>query len=364
MVDRNDLSQRIRSLVEERIALEGRLQNEKGELPDAAARRYDDQYGAIQRNLAALFKQAGEEAQRITIMLEMMRILENRLVYLQNFIVEPSSDSRILAQLVTKFIDQITSQRSTVLTTLEATYYRAVAALYAGELARARQGFSEAAASEESDEANDIKYKSYVMLGHLSHEERDYAKAKELHEQSLRYSQNDNVTAQALALKALNSYALQDYDEALHLFEESLGLFNPDQPFFNSYFFRNALLFCGAIYFDRKDYPKAESFYRRVLDSVEQNSYDYFDALSHLGRISYAQGQWDDAVASFEKAIHSQKFSENEYIIDTWFWIARSHLKRNDRAQARTYLERIAGSDVRYDKKPQAVELLARMTAA
>ena len=102
----------------------------------------------------------------------------------------------------------------------------AVASLYAGDVATARQGFSAACASEESDEANDIKYKSYVMLGNLSHEDRDYAAAKELHDQSLRYTANENVTAQALALKALNSYALNEHDEALHLFEESLRLFN------------------------------------------------------------------------------------------------------------------------------------------
>src|SRR5207249_6169348 len=142
---------------------------------------------------------------------------------------------------VTKFIDQISRDRSSILTTLEATYYRAVAALYAGDLAKARDGFSTACASEESDEANDIKYKSYVILGHLSHEERDYAKAKDLHDQSLRYSQNANVTAQALALKALNAYALGDQNGAAHLFEDSLRLFDPNQPFFNSYFYRNAL---------------------------------------------------------------------------------------------------------------------------
>ena len=85
---------------------------------------------------------------------------------------------------------------------------------------------------------------AYVLLGHLTHGEKDYAKAKELHDQSIRYSQNNNVTAQALALKALNSYALRDYDEALKVFEESLQLFDPNQPFFNSYFHRNALLFC------------------------------------------------------------------------------------------------------------------------
>lgn len=357
-----DLRGKIKELIDQRVALETRLQNEHGELSDSATRKYDDQYAAIQRQLAGLFKGAGEDSARITIMLEMMRILENRLVYLQNFTVDPSSDNRILAQLVTKFIDQLGRDRSTVLTTLEATYYRAVAALYAGDMGRARAGFKEACESEESDEANDIKYKSYVILGHLSHEERDYASAKEHLDQSLKYTQNNNVTAQALALKALNSYALQDHDEALRLFEESLQLFNVDQPFFNSYFYRNALLFCGAIHFDRRNHEQAEKYYRRVLDAVEQNSYDYFDALTHIGRICYAQSRYDDAVAAFEKAIQTHKFTENEYIIDTYFWIARSHLKRNEAGAAKPYLEKIAASDVRYDKKPQAVELLRKVS--
>lgn len=358
-----DQSGRIRQLVEQRVEFETRLQNEKGELSEAASRKYDDSYAALQRQLAALFKEATEDSQRITVMLEMMRILENRLVYLQNFIVDPSSDNRVLAQLVTKFIDQLTRDRSTVLTTLEAIYFRAVAALYAGDLAKARQGFRDACASEESDEANDIKYKSYVILGHLSHEEKDYAGAKELHDQSLKYSHNNNVTAQALALKALNSYALQDHNEALHLFQESLRLFDGNQPFFNSYFHRNALLFCASIYFDRKQYDQAEKHYREVLATVEQNSYDYFDALTHLGRIHYYQGRFDDAVTEFEKAISTQKLSsENEFIIDTYFWIARSHLKANNSEKARMYLEKVAASDVRYDKKPQAVELLRKVS--
>lgn len=361
MADRTELAARLRQLVEERVALETRLQKEPGELSDAAVREYDGRYQSLQRQLSSMFREAGADQERITVMLEMMRILENRLVYLQNFIVDPTSENRILAQLVTKFIDDMSRDRSTILTTLEATYYRAVAALYAGDVGRAREGFSAACASEESDEANDIKYKSYVILGHLSHEEADYAKAKDLHEQSLRYSQNDNVTAQALALKALNSYALGDHDDALHLFQEALTLFDENKPFFNSYFYRNALLFCGAIYFDRKQYDDAASFYRRVSASVDQSSFDYFDALSHIGRIEYSQGHYDEAVSSFERAVQTHRFSENEYVVDTWFWIARCHLRRNDSGEARKYLEKIAASDVRYEKKPQAVELLQRI---
>jgi tetratricopeptide (TPR) repeat protein len=361
MPDRNELAARLKQLVDQRVALETRLQNEPGELSDAAAREYDGKYQSLQRQLAATFKEAGENQQRVTSMLEMMRILENRLVYLQNFIVDPTSENRLLAQLVTRFIDDAGREKAPILTTLESTYYRAVAALYAGDVSKAREGFSAACASEESDEANDIKYKSYVILGHLSHEEADYAKAKELHDQSMRYSPNDNVTAQALALKALNSYALQDHDEALHLFHEALSLFDENKPFFNSYFYRNALLFCGAIYFDRRDYANAEQFYSRVVGSVDQSSFDYFDALSHLGRIYYTQERWQDAVGSFEKAVQTHRFSENEYVVDTWFWIARCHLRRNDSAEARKYLEKIAATDVRYEKKPQAVELLQRI---
>jgi|SRR5579859_4249753 len=352
---------RIKQLVDERVALESRLKNETSELSDPRARLYDHEYADLQKRLAALFKETKNDSQRIAIMLELMRILENRLVYLHNFIVDGTSDNRVLGQLVTKFIDQLSVEQSTVLTKLEATYYRAVASLYAGDAARARAGFSEACQSEESDEANDIKYKSYVMLGHLSHEEHDYAAAKQLHDQSLRYSQNANVTAQALALKALNSYALGEADDALHLFQEALQLFDPNQPFFNSYFYRNALLFCGAIDFDRREYAEAEKYYRRVLDTVEQHSYDFFDALTHLGRIYYAQQRYDDAAASFERAVQTHRFNENEYLVDTWFWIARTHMKRNEPQQARPYLEKIAASEVKYEKKPQAVEMLQKI---
>ncbi|MBV8544252.1 MAG: hypothetical protein JO088_05860, partial [Acidobacteria bacterium] len=76
MADRNDLSKQITSLVDQRVALETKLQNEPGEISEARARQYSDEYSALQRKLAALFKQTNEETQRITLMLELMRILE------------------------------------------------------------------------------------------------------------------------------------------------------------------------------------------------------------------------------------------------------------------------------------------------
>ncbi|MEA2345154.1 MAG: hypothetical protein QOF63_3323, partial [Thermoanaerobaculia bacterium] len=134
-MERNDLAKQITALVDQRVALETKLQNEPGEISEARARQYSDDYSSLQRKLAGLFKQSNDETQRITLMLELMRILENRLVYLHNFIVDTTSDNRILAQLVTQFIEQLGSQRSSVLTKLEATYSRAVATLYAGDVA-------------------------------------------------------------------------------------------------------------------------------------------------------------------------------------------------------------------------------------
>ena len=93
--------EQVRGLVERRVALETRLQNEKGTLSEARTRAYDDEYASLQRALAARFRESRDEGDRITVMLELMRILENRLVYLHNFSVDSTSDSRVLAQLVT-----------------------------------------------------------------------------------------------------------------------------------------------------------------------------------------------------------------------------------------------------------------------
>lgn len=352
----------VREVIEQRIALEKRLQNERGELPADAWAACDGEYERLQRAIARLFRDAATETDRVTLMLEMMRILENRLVYLQNFSADPGGESRLFAQLVRQFLDGLSRGKSGVLTPLESTYYRAVADLCAGDAAAAREGFAAACASEESDEANDIKFKSYVILGNLSHEERDYARAKDLHGEALRYSANENVTAQALALKALNSYALQQFDEARRLFEEAIRLFDPSRPFFNSYFFRNALLFCGAICYDRGDYERAEMHYRRAAETAERNSYDRFDALSHLGRIHYAGGRFDEAVGAFEEALASMRPGDSEPVVDTWFWIARSHMKRNDPSSARPYLEKVVASEIGYGRKPQAREMLAAVS--
>ncbi|HVR44190.1 MAG TPA: tetratricopeptide repeat protein [Thermoanaerobaculia bacterium] len=362
MSNGGDVAAKLRELVRARVELESRLQGEPGEPGERAIADYERSYGRLQKALSSLFGESEDAGLRTTIMLELIRILENRLVYLQNFVVDPTSDNRMLASLVDRFIEELAAAKSNVLSPLESTYYRAIAALYAGDRAGARAGFLAACESEESDEANDIKYKSYVILGNLSHEEHDYERARDLHDASLRYSSNDNVTAQALAFKALNSYALGDYDEALGLFERALGLFDAAAPFFNPYFHRNALLFCGSIHYERKAWDRAAEYYGRVVEEVEQSSYDYFDALAQLGRIFYLTERFDEAADRFGLAIESHRFSENEYLVDTWYWLAKTRLRQNRVSEAKECLRRVTSSPVRYENKSKAVELLARVS--
>lgn len=361
MSNAGEVSAKLRDLVHARVELEKKLQGEPGAMSSATAAEYDRSYSRLQRSLSHLFREAQDPTERTTIMLELIRILENRLVYLQNFAVDPTADNRTLAALVDRFIEELGAEGSSVLTPLESTYYRAIAALHAGDRRTARQGFLAACESEESDEANDIKYKSYVILGNLSHEDQEYEAAKDLHDASIRYSSNDNVTAQALAFKALNSYALKEYDEALSLFEKSLEMFDRDAPFFNSYFHRNALLFCGSIHYDRKNFEDAAIYYGRVLEEVEETSYDHFDALVQLGRMAYLSGRFEDAAESFDRAIRTHRFSDNEVLVDTYYWLAKTRLRQNRVAEAKEWLERVAASEVHYENKPKAVELLAKV---
>lgn len=356
MADSNDLATRLAQRIEARIELEADVRTGRMSGP-RAERAYEE----LQRGLAALFRDAPTAHDGVPVMLELIRVLENRLVDQQNITGEPGAETRALARLVTRFIDDGRREPVPVMTALESTYYRAVASLLAGDREAAREGFTAVCASEESDEVNDVKYKAYVVLGFLAQEDADFAGAKELHDRSIRHSSGRNVTAQALALKALNAFALQEREEARRLFQDALELFDPAAPHFNSYFHRNALSFSGAIHFDRGEWDAAEGFYRRVLEAVDDRSFDHFDALAHLGRIACARQRWDDAVELLERAVDVHRFSENEYVVDTWFRIARCHLRRGDAANARRYLEKVAATEVRYSRKPQALDLLGKI---
>ena len=349
---------RLQQLSEERIALEERLQQGGGAATQKSRSEIELAYDRLHRELLSLFRQASERDQRTEIILELVRILENRLVYIQNYIAEPTPDLRHLASRAGEFLESLMNEGEGRMSRLESSYYRAILSLHGGDLEKARRLFQEACESEESDEANDIKYKSYVILGNLSHEEQDFAAAKDMHHKSLEFSQSTNVSAQALAFKGLNSYALGDADEALQLFIQALALFDPEQPFYNSYFHRNALLFCGLIHYERRELDEAAQYYSRVLDAVDPESFDYFDAQARLGRIHFATGRFPEAAEAYETALAAPQVHENDYMLDTRYWLARTYLETGEEEKARTCLQSITSSPVAYARKDKAQELL------
>src|SRR5207244_9558716 len=58
-----DLSARLKELVDSRVALETKLQNETSELSDSRSQQYDDQYAALQKKLASRSEEHTSELQ-------------------------------------------------------------------------------------------------------------------------------------------------------------------------------------------------------------------------------------------------------------------------------------------------------------
>src|SRR5512140_3792905 len=107
-------AERLKKLIDQRIDVERQIQGEKN-IGEREADRFVREYGRIQRELAMVARDAGSDSSdRIAAMLELIRILENKLVYLENFTVEPSTEDRTFAALVRRFIEEITKQSTNI----------------------------------------------------------------------------------------------------------------------------------------------------------------------------------------------------------------------------------------------------------
>ena len=351
------------ALVDERVALETRLQNEQGELSEARAQQYERRVRGAAAKLAALFKQTADERERITVMLELMRILENRLVYLQNFIV----DADVRQPHPRAAGDAASSTRSprtrSVLTNLEATYYRAVAALYAGDVATARDGVHGGVRVRGVRRGE--RHQVQVVRDPrppLARGARLRARRRSCTTSRCATRRTTTSPRRRWRSKALNSYALGEHDEALHLFQESLQLFDPTQPFFNSYFYpqRAALL--------RRD-PLRSPRLRRRGDVLPQRAGQRRPEFVRLLRCPGAPrphrlraGALRRRRGGVRARRRRRTASARTSTSSTPGSGSRARTsKPATTAEARPYLEKIAATEVRYEKKPQAVELLQKI---
>ncbi|HUO84760.1 MAG TPA: hypothetical protein VM534_06555, partial [Thermoanaerobaculia bacterium] len=74
-----------------------------------------------------------------------------------------------------------------------------------------------------------------------------------------------------------------------------------------------------------------------------------------------AVGRYPEAVSWLSRAAEQQGPDVNEYVVDTWYWLARAHVRAGSSAEARRWAEKVAGSSGRERRRRQAEALLAEV---
>ena len=140
-----------------------------------------------------------------------------------------------------------------MLTTLEATYYRAVAALYARRLGDGARGV------QRGVRVRGVGRGQRHQVQVVRHPRAPLARGARLRQGEgparpvdalLAERQRHGAGAGAEGAELVRARRITT-TRCISSRKRS-ALFDENKPFFNSYFFRNALLFCGAIHFDRQ----------------------------------------------------------------------------------------------------------------
>ncbi len=180
-------------------------------------------------------------------------------------------------------------KRARALQDLGASYMRSgshnLAAKYLAEAAEADP--------ENADIANSLGL-AYRELDLFGRSLAEFQRALELRPGSPRFLNNMGVT-----------YSLMGrWDEAIACFEKAAGDITYATPHF-------AHLNLGLAYFNRKDYDRAISYYRKA---VRANPY-FTVAYENMGIAYEALGRWDDAREAYETAILFEPDSPDAYLL-------------------------------------------------
>ncbi len=341
--------------------IEARISTGEASLADPSRMALDDELDAVLDALFVRYRRSWLESTRLSASVEIARVLDLKLTRLRNYTLEPTSDAKSLAVGLRSIFEEAGSSRLG-LGEVEAAYLEAVLAVYAGE---ATSGLTildcvfEAEGNEVGLEA--LRYHAHMIASHLRHEASEFAMARTHAEKAADLATSANQTAQALAVVGVNSFALGEHDRAMRELEDALRYFAVEEPLFNPYFFRNTLLLCGLICFERLDDEAAESYCRRALEHTEPSTYDAFEVWSRLGRVLYRKGQIEEAADAFEKGIVAYRHAESEIFLDVCLWLARACIDLENLDRARALLLRIVTSDVEYPAKEDARSLLTRL---
>ncbi|MBI2214400.1 MAG: tetratricopeptide repeat protein [Acidobacteria bacterium] len=337
-----------------------RLHTAADALDDASRKGLDVELSAVFDACVDAFRAAWLESSRIAAALEIARTLAIRLTLVHNYSVDPTSDLRLIASRLAALLDAASEHHKLTADAAEAAYLRGVLLLHAGEREDARLAFEGALQLASHATAERVDYGSCLLIAQIAHEEGDWSDSIRYAEKAAKLASSTNLAAQALAVVGLSRHARGDRARALHKLEDALRFFDPSEPLFNPYYFRNTILFCGIVALDMGDVVAAERYFRRALEVTSADSYDAFDAHARLGRVLLMQRREREAAAELEKALATYHFAECEPVVDVLFELGTLYAALGDTTRARPLLHRVLTSDIAHPGKGEASRLLGR----
>lgn len=345
---------------ERRREVESRISTGAASLSDASRLGLDDALDSVLDALFVRFRRSWLENTKLDTTVEIARVLELKLTLLRNYAFDPTSDARSLAVGLRAIFVEAGAERLG-LQPIEHAYLASVLAVYGGDPLSGLTELANVFGDEATEGYVGLRYHARMIASHLRHELSEFAEARGHAERAFDLATSPNPAAQAIAVAGVNSFAMGERDRAMRELEDALRYFDESEPLFNPYFFRNTLLLCGLICFERGDDEAAESFCRRAVEHAEPATFDAFEAWSRLGRVLYRQKKLEEAADAFEKGIAAYRHGESEVLLDVCLWLARACLTLGRTDRARILLLRIVTSEVDYPSSEDARRLLAQI---
>ncbi|MFA6954765.1 MAG: hypothetical protein WC538_02705 [Thermoanaerobaculia bacterium] len=339
-----------------------RLHTASDALDDASRRALDASLEGVFDSCVEAFRAAWLEGSRIDAALEIARTLAIRLSLVHNYSVDPTSDLRMLAEKLAALLAAAAAETKLPADDAEAAYLGGILFLHAGKREEARLAFESTLLLAGGETPERVDYGSCLLIAQIAHEEGDWSYSIRFAERAAKLASSTNLVAQAISVVGLSRHARGDKARALHKLEDALRYFDPAEPLFNPYYFRNTILFCGIVALDMGDAAAAERYFRRALEVTSADSYDAFDAHARLGRVLLRQRRDREAAAELEKALATYHFAESEPVVDVLFELGTLCASLGDTKKARPLLHRVLTSEIAHPGKGEASRLLGEVT--
>lgn len=161
---------------------------------------------------------------------------------------------------------------------------------------------------------DDLKYFMYSLIGWMCSTLKEFDKAKNYLEKSLKLNPTYFWTLTRLGM--LN-YKQGDFDKAVEFFNKAIDA-DPFQE--------NAYSHLGEIYYFEKNYKEAEILFRKELEHHP----DHYESLYYMGCLYVLKKQYHSAIDVLEYALRYDEFSKRYYSVNDlaiWEQLCLSYYK-------------------------------------